>query len=134
MHQIIGWLLSRVRTLLAPGTGQRARRPQHRTALRETALALITPPPTPEATHLPAAGLRRESPAHHLQREEPIGGTLVRPYVDRDAWRRELDEIQAAYEASQLEVRRAAAAAAAAGYPDPGYTYPGAHTLAGAVA
>ncbi|MGK4580563.1 hypothetical protein [Kitasatospora sp. HPMI-4] len=52
---------------------------------------------------------------------------LVRPYIDREAWRAELDEMQRQF------ARREALRAAGAGLPDPGYTYPGAHTLAGAV-
>ncbi|MCG6499171.1 hypothetical protein [Kitasatospora sp. A2-31] len=149
MHQIIGWLLSQARTLLAPGTGRRARRPQRRTALRETALAWLTPPAAaPEPIHPSGVDLNSRprtildphlvaAPTElmacpHL--DEPPAGTLVRPYIDQDAWRRELDAIEAAYEARQQAFRRAAAAAAATNHPDPGYTYPGAHTLVGAVA
>ncbi|MFD8749744.1 hypothetical protein ACFV0O_01960 [Kitasatospora sp. NPDC059577] len=50
------------------------------------------------------------------------------PYVDHAAWRAELDEMQRQYE------RREALRAVAEGQPDPGYTYPGAQHLAGAVA
>ncbi|MFI1524874.1 hypothetical protein [Kitasatospora cineracea] len=55
-------------------------------------------------------------------------GPLIRPHIDHAAWRAELDEMQRQYE------RREALRAVAEGQPDPGYTFPGAHTLAGAVA
>ncbi|SDT69941.1 hypothetical protein SAMN05216371_3875 [Streptomyces sp. TLI_053] len=135
MHQIIGWLLSRVRTLLAPGPGRRARRPQHLTALRETALALITPPPAPSPVRPPINGLSCGPWAHRPRPYEPQAAS-VRPYVSWDAWLAELDamEMEVQHEVAQQARRRAAAAAASAGHPDPGYTYTGAHHFAGAQA
>ncbi|WP_457031148.1 hypothetical protein [Kitasatospora sp. P5_F3] len=63
-----------------------------------------------------------------VERENPYEGPLVRPYVDHDAWRAELDEMERQFR------RREALRAVAEGLSDPGYTYSGAHTLAGAVA
>ncbi len=129
MNHFIGWLLGCIRTLLATGTGHRARRPQHRTALRETALAWI---PTPAPTPVRPPTARRDPEARaYGGHDDDLQGPLVRPYVDTEAWRRELDEMQAEYEVAQLTARRAAAAAAAAGNPDPGYTYVGVHRFAG---
>ncbi|AXI80448.1 hypothetical protein [Peterkaempfera bronchialis] len=62
-------------------------------------------------------------------------GPLVRPYIDHAAWRAELDEMQRQYEEQQRQKeRREALRAVAEGLPDTGYSYPGAHCLAGAVA
>ncbi len=69
------------------------------------------------------------------ERENPYAGPLVRPYVDHAAWRAELDAMQREFEErEQQRVRREALRAVVMGQPDPGYTFPGAHTLAGAVA
>lgn len=60
-------------------------------------------------------------PPHLLARSmpmEPDDHLIIRPYVL--AWEREQE---------RQEARRAALAAVAAGRPDPGYTYPGAHAL-----
>ncbi|MFJ6774698.1 hypothetical protein ACIQOV_27700 [Kitasatospora sp. NPDC091257] len=67
-------------------------------------------------------------PANQPEPERLYMGPLVRPHVDHDAWRAGLDEMQRQYH------RREALRAVAEGLPDPGYTYPGAHTLARAVA
>ncbi|MFJ5883441.1 hypothetical protein [Kitasatospora cineracea] len=56
-----------------------------------------------------------------LEDPRPAAGRVVPLYVLR-------------WEAEQQEARRKALEAASAGHPDTGYTYPGAHTLAGAVA
>ncbi|WP_033825224.1 hypothetical protein [Kitasatospora sp. MBT63] len=99
---------------------------------------------------LPARGQHRAAPAtpepirvtlpeqrlaSWAERENPYVGPLVRPYVDHTAWLAELDEMQRQYEErEQQRERREALRAVVMGKPDPGYTYPGAHTLAGAVA
>ncbi|MGX4737080.1 hypothetical protein [Kitasatospora griseola] len=68
-------------------------------------------------------------------RDQPLPGPLVRPYIHHAAWLAELDEMQREYEEMQRQrVRREALRAVVLGLPDTGYTYPGAHTLAGAVA
>ncbi|MFB7470087.1 hypothetical protein [Kitasatospora sp. NPDC056184] len=69
-----------------------------------------------------------QCPAPRAEEENPYAGPLVRPYVDPGAWRAELDEMQRQYE------QREALRAVAEELPDTGYTFPGAHTLAGAVA
>ncbi|MEU3562303.1 hypothetical protein [Kitasatospora sp. NPDC006786] len=62
-------------------------------------------------------------------------GPLIRPHIDHGAWLAELDEMQRDYNERQCQrERREALRAAAKNRPDTGYAYPGAHTLAGAVA
>ncbi|BAJ26564.1 hypothetical protein KSE_07240 [Kitasatospora setae KM-6054] len=106
-------------------------------ALR-TALGLVLPargqhravPATPEPIRTTGAEQR---PAPWVEEENPYAGPLVRPYVDRAAWRAELDEMQRRYEEMQRQrERRAALRAVVMGQPDPGYTYSGAHALPGA--
>ncbi|MFJ2806156.1 hypothetical protein [Kitasatospora sp. NPDC087271] len=73
--------------------------------------------------------------ARRADYETPYVSALVRPYVDRNAWLAELDAMQREFEErEQQRARREALRAVVAGQPDPGYTFPGAHTLAGAVA
>ncbi|MEU4582318.1 hypothetical protein AB0F92_09555 [Kitasatospora aureofaciens] len=90
--------------------------------------------------NLPAKGRHREQPdprrlvcgwaapipAHVLARTIPLDPDdhpIVRPYV-----------LLAEQERRRQEERREALVAASVGLPDPGYSYPGAHSLAGAVA
>lgn len=67
-------------------------------------------------------------PANQPKSDRLHMGPLVRPHIDHDARRAGLDEMQRQYD------RRETLRAVAEGLPDPGYTYPGAHTLARAVA
>ncbi len=90
---------------------------------------------TPPATETIRIELDGQRLAPWAERENPYAGPMVRPYVDRDAWLAELDEMQRQYEEQQRQrERRAALRAVVMGFPDPGYTFPGAHALAGAVA
>ncbi|KJK57405.1 hypothetical protein [Saccharothrix sp. ST-888] len=122
MRELIADLFAALRLFLAPGTGSRGK-PSPLAPLRRRALALIPEPKAEPAT--PAAA----EPAHPEQSGEDLEwGPLVRPYVDHATWRAELDEMQRQYE------RREALRAVAEGMSDPGYTYPGAQRLAGAMA
>ncbi|OKJ13823.1 hypothetical protein AMK19_10510 [Kitasatospora sp. CB01950] len=78
-----------------------------------------------------------EVPRGHLrgpwvEPQELYTGTVVRPYIDHGAWLGEQDEMRREYDERQRQrERRAALRAVVLGLPDPGYTYPGAHALAG---
>ncbi|MER8185058.1 hypothetical protein [Kitasatospora sp. NPDC094015] len=122
----------------APGLCDQSPGPFVRAAIREL--------PTCVTLALPARGQHRAVPVEAeptalaattepVPQSEPETASegleswpLVRPYVDHVAWRAELDEKQRQYE------RREALRAVADEQPDPGYTYDGAHSLAGAVA
>ncbi|MER6365055.1 hypothetical protein [Kitasatospora sp. NPDC001527] len=109
-----------------------------------TALAYwLTTEPTPAGRHratprraasdpaVPPTAVPRQPEQHPETPTEPDDlyvGPLLRAHIDRTAWLAELDEMQRQYQ------RREALRAAAEGQPDPGYTYPGAHAVTGAVA
>ncbi|MGW2543674.1 hypothetical protein ACWC5I_23065 [Kitasatospora sp. NPDC001574] len=121
MNQLIGWLLSHARILLATGPGRRARRPRRLSTIREFAVAAITP--AVPAVRRPILPARPQcDPWEH--RTHP--GPLVRPYVDWHAWRAELDEMEREVQ------QRAVLTSATAGLPSAGHTY--AYSLAGATA
>ncbi|MBP0452980.1 hypothetical protein J5Y04_26040 [Kitasatospora sp. RG8] len=111
MRHLIARALRAALRLVLPARGQ------HRAVPAEPEPAALAVTSDPAAQSVP-------EPAD----EELVWGPLVRPYVDPAAWRAELDEMQRQYE------RREALRAVAEGQPDPGYTYPGAQCLAGAVA
>lgn len=137
-------LLELLRAILATGTGHRGR-PSPLTPIRLGILPLLTraiearretatktqhqparEPIQPKITgQYCAPWAQRENP--WAQHEVLYQGPTVRPFVDRDRWLAELDEIECQY------FRREALLAAAEGRPDTGYSYPGAHAL-GAVA
>ncbi|WP_189275715.1 hypothetical protein [Kitasatospora griseola] len=86
-------------------------------------------------TNEPVAHDQPVQHAHAKIQEQPLPGPVTRPYIDRSRWLAELDEMQSQYEEMQRQrARREALRAVVLGLPDTGYTYPGAHTLAGAVA
>ncbi|MER6360120.1 hypothetical protein [Kitasatospora sp. NPDC001527] len=128
-------LLELLRALLATGTGRHGR-PSPFTPIRLGILVILTR--TIEARREPvrepiqpkitgqycAPWAQRENP--WALQEDVYQGPTVRPFIDRDGWLAELDEIERQYS------RREALEAAAEGLPDTGYTYPGAHTLVGA--
>ncbi|MFE4516356.1 hypothetical protein ACFRMQ_19415 [Kitasatospora sp. NPDC056783] len=119
MRHLIVTLIRRALVLCLPARGQ------HRAV---PAPAAPVPAPAPEPS----------TPAPYEPTPEPdrlSTGPLVRPYIDHDAWRAELDDMQRDYNERQRQrERREALRAVGEGRPDTGYTYPGAHTLAGAVA
>ncbi|MFD4659361.1 hypothetical protein ACFWP2_27450 [Kitasatospora sp. NPDC058444] len=137
-------LLEFLRTILATGTGRRGR-PSPLAPIRLGILSLLTRAietqreAASEAQHQPAREPIRpkitgQYCAPWAQRANPWAqqevlyqGPTVRPFIDRDGWRAELDEIERQY------LRQEALLAAAEGRPDTGYSYPGAHAL-GAVA
>ncbi|MED7951058.1 hypothetical protein PUR61_04825 [Streptomyces sp. BE20] len=112
MRHLIARALRTALRLVLPAHGQ------HRAAP-------VAPEPTPKPIRAVPAGL---SLAPWVEPENWNASPLVRPYVDRAAWLAELDEMQRQYE------RREALRAVAEKLPDTGHTFPGAHTLAGAVA
>ncbi|MFJ7907462.1 hypothetical protein [Kitasatospora sp. NPDC096204] len=123
MHHLIVWLVRRTLGLFLPARGK------HR-AVQAPAAAV----PAPAATRISASSV----PAPYEPNPEPgrlYMGPLIRPHIDHDAWLTELDEMQRQYDEQQRQQeRREALRTAALGLPDPGYTYPGAHALSGAVA
>ncbi|MFJ3218337.1 hypothetical protein ACIPLC_20755 [Kitasatospora sp. NPDC086801] len=115
MRHLIAVALRAVLRLVLPARGQ------HRAVSAE-------PKPIPAAVAAPVITRRADY-------EAPFVSALVRPYVDRNAWLAELDAMQREFEErEQQRARRDALRAVVMGEPDPGYTFPGAHTLAGAVA
>ncbi|PYC78614.1 hypothetical protein C7C46_16070 [Streptomyces tateyamensis] len=115
--------------VLMPGTGRRrASKARNLHSILRTQLAspVVTAPPV-TLIRVPLAGLRdlpTPLPRHIIERNRPLLGEdveLIRPALVQTEWYRAM-------------LRRDALDAVAAGEPDPGYTYPGAHSVRGAAA
>ncbi|WP_043174726.1 hypothetical protein [Streptomyces sp. NRRL B-24484] len=90
-----------------------------------------TPPVSPTLQEVTADAIEREQRAHRAPKLDPA--VLPRPATVRvvPLWVRRWE---ADAEAQRQAARLAALWAIAEGLPDPGYSYPGAHRLVGAVA